>query len=163
MVPPASGSMKPVVERIFGDIETNLKDILEHKGLIRRVYGSKHHKEACIDINDATKVILDYVSIYICSYKRLCFKKCLSSNKKTWVLINDYVSRRHLWCFPAKEVYGNVPEVRILPQTLCSDSPKDRIFGYEPEDTGSIPVRSIASMVQGRTCIKSDTPSPLLF
>ena len=68
-----------------------------------------------------------------------------------------------LWCFPAKEVYGNVPEVRILPQTLCSDSPKDRIFGYEPEDTGSIPVWSIASMVQGRTCIKSDTPSPLLF
>ena len=61
MVPPASGSMKPVVERIFGDIETNLKDILEHKGLIRKVYGSKHHKEACIDINDAIKVILDYV------------------------------------------------------------------------------------------------------
>ena len=24
-----------------------------------------------------------------------------------------------LWCFPAKEVYGNVPEVRILPQTFC--------------------------------------------
>ena len=23
-----------------------------------------------------------------------------------------------LWCFPAKEVYGNVPEVRILPQTF---------------------------------------------
>ena len=23
-----------------------------------------------------------------------------------------------LWCFPAKEVYGNVPEVQILPQTV---------------------------------------------
>lgn len=61
MVPPATGSMKPIVERIFGDIEMNLKDLLEHKGLIRKVYGSKHHQEACLDINDATKTIMDYV------------------------------------------------------------------------------------------------------
>ena len=41
------------------------------------------------------------------------------------------VSENGLWCFPAKKVYSNVPEVRILPQTLftmiCADQVKNLI------------------------------------
>lgn len=60
-VPPASGSLKPVVERYFKKIKERLQYYLEHHGLIRKVYGSKHHKESCLDIKDVNKIILDCI------------------------------------------------------------------------------------------------------
>lgn len=60
-VPPGMGSMKPVVERIFGDIEKQLKDALLDNGLIRKVYNSKHHAKSCLDIDDVMFIILNYV------------------------------------------------------------------------------------------------------
>lgn len=60
-VPPGMGSMKGIVERVFGDIEKQTKDLLEHNGLIRPVYGSKHHEESCLDINDVMGLICNYV------------------------------------------------------------------------------------------------------
>lgn len=60
-VPPGMGSMKGVVERVFEDIEKQTKDLLEKKGLIRPVYGSKHHKESCLDINDVMGLVCNYV------------------------------------------------------------------------------------------------------
>lgn len=40
---------------------------------------------------------------------------------------NMFVCPSGLWCFPAKKVYINVPEVRILPQTLFTMICADRV------------------------------------
>ena len=60
-VSPATGSLKPLVENFFGTIKRSLDDLLEHKGLIRPTYGSKHHEEACLLYDDAYKIILNHV------------------------------------------------------------------------------------------------------
>lgn len=60
-VSPGSGSLKPLVENLFGTIKRDLDDLLEHKGLIRPVYGSDHHEEACLMYEDAYKLVLNDV------------------------------------------------------------------------------------------------------
>ena len=60
-VSPATGSLKPLVENLFGTIKRSLDDLLEHKGLIRQTYGSKHHEEACLAFEDAYKIVLNTV------------------------------------------------------------------------------------------------------
>ena len=57
----ATGSLKPLVENFFHSIKTDLDDLLEHKGLIRKVYGSKHHEEACLTYSDAMAIVLNHV------------------------------------------------------------------------------------------------------
>ena len=57
----ATGSLKPLVENFFHSIKTDLDDLLEHKGLIRKVYGSKHHEEACLTYSDAMAIMLNHV------------------------------------------------------------------------------------------------------
>ena len=63
-VPGGTGSMKGIVERCFRNIEESMNDLLEHKGLIRKVYGSDHKKKACIDIDDAMRIIINYVIMH---------------------------------------------------------------------------------------------------
>lgn len=63
-VTPGMGSLKPIVERIFGDIEKQIKTELLDKGLIRKVYNSNHHAESCLDINDVMFIILNYVLVH---------------------------------------------------------------------------------------------------
>jgi transposase InsO family protein len=60
-VSPATGSLKPLVENFFGTIKRDLDDLLEHKGLIRQTYGSKHHAESCLTYDDAYKIVLNAV------------------------------------------------------------------------------------------------------
>ena len=60
-VPPATGSLKPLVEHFFRTIKTDLDDLLVHKGLIRQTYDSKHHEEACLTYDDAYKIVLNAV------------------------------------------------------------------------------------------------------
>ena len=60
-VSPASGSLKPLVESFFGIIKKDLDDILEHKGLIRKTYKSKHHEEACLTYNEVFAIVLNQV------------------------------------------------------------------------------------------------------
>ena len=57
----ATGSLKPVVEHFFDTIKKGLDDLLEHKGLIRKTYGSNHHKEACLTFDDAYMIVLNEV------------------------------------------------------------------------------------------------------
>ncbi|MCD7762997.1 MAG: Mu transposase C-terminal domain-containing protein [Lachnospiraceae bacterium] len=61
IVPPASGSLKPIVENFFNQIKLRLDDLLEQKGLIRKTYGSKHHEQACLNYDDAFALVLTHV------------------------------------------------------------------------------------------------------
>ena len=70
MVPPASGSLKGVVERLFEDAEGKLRELLANKGGISKEHGSKHHKEAYLDIKTVTKVVYDYVIMHNMNFNR---------------------------------------------------------------------------------------------
>lgn len=61
LVPPASGSFKPVAERGFGSMETTFKMPFEKYGLIRKDYDSKHHQTATVDIDEMYEAVFDYV------------------------------------------------------------------------------------------------------
>lgn len=60
-VPGGTGSMKGVVERIFHNIHDKQNEFLEEKGLITKRHNSKHHKEACLNIDEYTAILLNYV------------------------------------------------------------------------------------------------------
>lgn len=63
-VSPATGSLKPLVEGFFHTVKYELDDLLEHKGLIRQTYGSKHHDEACLTFDDAFRIVLNHVIMH---------------------------------------------------------------------------------------------------
>lgn len=65
-VSPATGSLKPLVENLFGTIKREIDDLIEHKGLIRPKYGSKHHEEACLMYEDAYKIVLNNILYHNC-------------------------------------------------------------------------------------------------
>lgn len=60
-VSPRSGSLKPLVENFFKNVNRQLVDLIETKGLIRKVYNSKHHEESCLNINDVRAIILNHI------------------------------------------------------------------------------------------------------
>ena len=60
-VTPRSGSLKPLVENFFKNVNRQLVDLLETKGLIRKVYNSKHHEQSCLDINDVRALVLNHI------------------------------------------------------------------------------------------------------
>ena len=64
IAPAATGSLKPLVEEFFSGIKKDLDDLLEHKGLMRAVYGSKHHEEACLTYSGAMAIVLNHVLAY---------------------------------------------------------------------------------------------------
>lgn len=63
-VSPATGSLKGTVEGLFHAIKNTIDDQMENKGLITRDYGSKHHQQACLDIDDVRAVILNIVVLH---------------------------------------------------------------------------------------------------
>ena len=60
-VTPRSGSLKPLVENFFKNVNRQLVDLLATKGLIRKVYNSKHHEQSCLDINDVRALVLNHI------------------------------------------------------------------------------------------------------
>ena len=60
-VSPRSGSLKPLVENFFKNVNRQLIDLIEKKGLIRKVYNSKHHQQSCLDINDVIAIVLNHI------------------------------------------------------------------------------------------------------
>lgn len=60
-VTPRSGSLKPLVENFFKNVNRQLMDLLATKGLIRKVYNSKHHEQSCLDINDVRALVLNHI------------------------------------------------------------------------------------------------------
>lgn len=99
-VSPATGSMKPIVENFFANINKQLKDLVEHKGLIRKTYGSKHHKESCLDINDAMRIVLNHIIYHNMHYLE---KYPLSADMKRKRLM---ATPANLWKYGCEHLYN---------------------------------------------------------
>ncbi len=56
--PVATGSMKSLIENSFRLIQQQQRSLFEGYGLITKDWGSKHHKEAMLNIDDFTKTLL---------------------------------------------------------------------------------------------------------
>lgn len=93
IVSPGTGSLKPLVENFFGLIKKDLDDLLEHKGLIRQTYGSKHHQEACLTFDDAYRIVLNQV-IYHNQHVITTYPKSADMKKKAVI-----ASPMNLWAY----------------------------------------------------------------
>lgn len=56
--PPATGSMKGIIENSFKNIQIDERSLFEKYGLITKDYDSDHHRQAMLNINQYTKVLL---------------------------------------------------------------------------------------------------------
>lgn len=61
IVPGASGSMKGIVEQSFHQMHSKQNPHLEDYGLIEQRYDSNHHKEATLNIEQYTKMIINFI------------------------------------------------------------------------------------------------------
>lgn len=61
LVSPATGSLKGQVEQVFHQIHAAQNSLLEGKGLIEKRYGSNHHQEATLNINEFEAVLITYI------------------------------------------------------------------------------------------------------
>ncbi len=63
-VPGATGSYKGIVEASFHQAQEMMKATLQGKGLITADYGSKHYKQAVLNIEEYTAFVLDFIIGY---------------------------------------------------------------------------------------------------
>lgn len=89
--PPATGSFKPLAENFFKLIKNSIDDILEGKGLIRNVYNSKHHQNACLTYYDVYKIVLNVILHHNTQVMKN-FKKSVEMKEK-----NIIASPMELW------------------------------------------------------------------
>lgn len=61
IVPGGSGSLKGVVEQSFHLMHLNQNEMLEDHGLIEKRHDSNHHKEATLNIEQYTKMVINFV------------------------------------------------------------------------------------------------------
>ena len=61
IVPGASGSMKGIVEQSFHQMHSKQNPHLEDYGLIEQRYDSNHHKEATLNIEQYTKMVINFI------------------------------------------------------------------------------------------------------
>lgn len=61
IVPGASGSLKGIVEQSFHQMHLKQNMHLEDHGLIEKRYDSNHHKEATLNIEQYTKMVINFV------------------------------------------------------------------------------------------------------
>ena len=99
-VSPGTGSMKPLVENFFGTIKKQLDDLIEKKGLIRSVYGSKHHKQACLDIKDVRGIVLNHILYHNTHFLRNYQKSADMKIKKL------LVTPANLWKYGVENMYN---------------------------------------------------------
>lgn len=64
LVPGASGSLKGIVEQSFHQMHSRQNVHLENYGLIEKRYDSEHHKEATLNIEQYTKMIINFVLMH---------------------------------------------------------------------------------------------------
>ena len=61
LVSPATGPLKGQVEQVFHQIHAAQNSLFEGKGLIEKRYGSNHHQEATLNINEFEAVLITYI------------------------------------------------------------------------------------------------------
>lgn len=66
----ASGSLKGVVEQSFHQMHSRQNEHLEDNGLIEKRYDSNHHKEATLNIEQYTKIVINFVLMHNQQYDK---------------------------------------------------------------------------------------------
>ena len=61
LLPGASGSLKGIVEQSFHQMHVSQSVHLENYGLIEKRYDSQHHKEATLNIEQYTRMVINFV------------------------------------------------------------------------------------------------------
>ncbi len=56
--PPATGSMKGIIENSFKNIQRDEKELFKNVGLITKSYDSNHHQQAMLNLYEYTKVLI---------------------------------------------------------------------------------------------------------
>ena len=100
LVPGASGSLKGIVEQSFHQMHSKQNPHLENNGLIEKRYDSYHHKEATLDIDQYTKMIINFVLTHNQEYD--------SAYRMTKEMINENIQPipSLLWKYGVSK-YGN--------------------------------------------------------
>ena len=86
-----SGSLKGVVEQSFHQMHSKQNESLEDHGLIEKRHDSNHHKEATLNIEQYTKMVINFVlthnQTYLETYpltKKMIEEKILAIPAKLW-------------------------------------------------------------------------------
>lgn len=66
----ASGSLKGVVEQSFHQMHSRQNEHLEDNGLIEKRYDSNHHREATLNIEQYTKIVINFVLMHNQQYDK---------------------------------------------------------------------------------------------
>ena len=93
IVPGASGSLKGVVEQSFHQMHAKQNTHLEDYGLIEKRYDSRHHQEATLNIEEYTRMIINFVLTHNQEYnaKYRCTKEMIQKRvKPVPVLLWEY-------------------------------------------------------------------------
>ena len=94
----ASGSLKGVVEQSFHQMHSRQNEHLEDNGLIEKRYDSNHHKEATLNIEQYTKMVINFVLMHNQQYD------------KTYPLTKEMMDKRiqpipaALWAYGAQKI-----------------------------------------------------------
>lgn len=107
----ASGSLKGIVEQSFHQMHTRQNVHLEDYGLIEKRYDSLHHKEASLNIEQYTKMVINFVLMHNQQY--------MENYPITKKMIKENVRPipAELWEYGVKE-YGSPRPIANLEQYL---------------------------------------------
>lgn len=111
IVPGASGSLKGIVEQSFHQMHSKQNPHLENYGLIEKRYDSEHHKEATLNIEQYTKMVINFVLTHNQEYD------------STYPVTKDMIEKGIkpipclLWKYGVKK-YGNPRPIPVINQYL---------------------------------------------
>lgn len=105
---PGTGSYKGVVEQLFNQMRRHLTSRLYRQGLKTGKYGSNPNEEAILDIEDITRLMIEFVKIH--NQALLSYRKPSKDEMKSGVLMRPV----DLWKFGV-EHYG-------APRSIINDS-----------------------------------------
>ena len=111
IVPGASGSLKGIVEQSFHQMHSKQNPHLENFGLIEKRYDSEHHKEATLNIEQYTKMVINFVLTHNQEYD------------STYPVTKDMIEKSVkpipclLWEYGVKK-YGNPKPIPVINQYL---------------------------------------------
>lgn len=102
IAPPAAGSAKGTVERTFGEFALDHKDVFKGCGLIKKEYGSKHHEEATLNVDD-------YIRLFLLAIVKHNFKQMTNYPVHDTDLLDKNIdlSPFSLWQYYTKEKMQN--------------------------------------------------------
>lgn len=121
---PAGGSFKGAVERMFGEIHSPIRPIIEDKGLIRKAKDSNHYKTASLTVYEITQAIINGVI----HHNNMCVDKMKTSME---MVANDVGTvPTNIWKYGIEQ-YG-------LPTQITDANREEKIFKLLESNTATI-------------------------